>query len=199
MNKKTKTLSINLPAKLLKASAYFQAKNDIRYYLEGVHLNKEGFIEATNGHILLRCSCDEVKELDENIIINIGGGAIPSRAHMAVLTIDIDTMDGRVVFMDGYENMLKKHGVIDGRFLSVVDGTFPDTKKVLKGIIGKPKVVESIGINAEYMSTVGKASKALGCSYPVAEFVFYGKEKPIKAYIKNTYCDAMALIMPCHL
>jgi len=43
---------MKIQTNLLRAASKFQAKDDVRYYLNGIHLNK-GKIEATNGHVAI--------------------------------------------------------------------------------------------------------------------------------------------------
>ncbi len=42
-----------IQSKLIRAALVCAAKNDVRYYLNGLHITPK-YIEATNGHVALR-------------------------------------------------------------------------------------------------------------------------------------------------
>ena len=52
-----------VPADMIKAAQIMQADGDIRYYLNGIYLDKEnGRVCGTNGHYLIVCEDDKFKD-----------------------------------------------------------------------------------------------------------------------------------------
>ena len=58
--------TIELQYKHIRSAALCKAKNDVRFYICGIYVG-DGFIAATNGHILLMCNEPDAKEM--NLII----------------------------------------------------------------------------------------------------------------------------------
>lgn len=186
-----KTLS--LPARLMRAAMHFQAKGDVRYYLNGIHFDPAGFINATNGHILFRAECEEAKELDAPLILGIQG-KIPAKAITANLTISDDNQTGSMWFQDAHGKPIMKLGLKDGRFFEVIDGKFPDVDRVLPK--GDPVPTESFGVNSSYMAIVAEAAKAIGISYPIVKVNLRGENEPLEINLKGPELDATVIIMP---
>lgn len=196
MNEQTKEVvknSFSIPAKLIRAAMIFQARQDVRYYLHGIHINADGHIEATNGHVALRAECEEAKDLEESLIVSING-KIPARAHMAKFTFMDDERDvGLVIFEDGLGRPLRKSSVVDGRSFQRVDGKFPDINRIVPT---EPlKAVEKFCVNASYMAKVAEAAKALGVSFPVVTVNLRGATGVLEVDIKGPEYSAKCLIM----
>lgn len=56
-----KQFSITLPAKIVAAASYCVAVNDMRYYLCGVVIQKDGTVYGTNGHVLFFSKGHQIK------------------------------------------------------------------------------------------------------------------------------------------
>lgn len=157
---------IVLSARVLAAAKVFQAVNDVRFYLNGMHVTKDE-IASTNGSILFRMPhpagiqdgnispkirLDGVTSIDdiEPFIFNIIGN-IPRAAWAAVLFF-IDDKNGFIEYYDGAAKKLDKRS-----FFTVIDGTFPDLDKIISR--HSPKTVSEIGLNPVYLS---KLSKCIG-------------------------------------
>lgn len=187
-----KTFSI--PAKLVRAAMIFQARQDVRYYLNAIHINMDGHIEATNGHIMFRAECEEAKDLGESLIVSISG-KVPARAHTAKFIFMDDERDvGLVIFEDGIGRPIRKTSVVDGRTFERVDGKFPDCGRIVPTDPLKP--VEQFGVNASYIAKVAEAGKALGSGSPVVSIKLRGANEILEIDINSPVYNAKCLIMP---
>lgn len=63
------TTTITIPTEYLRACFDLAPKDDIRYYLNGVYLNNNGYLDVTTGHYAARFECDELKELPESVVL----------------------------------------------------------------------------------------------------------------------------------
>jgi DNA polymerase-3 subunit beta len=183
-----------IPAHHLKAAMIFQAKGDVRYYLNGVYLNKEkGRTEAANGYCLIAINSAEISDIPNSMIIQISG-SIPASAFYADVTM-IDEKCGVIEFRDGAKNPVPKSGTRKRAFFDVIEGKYPDIDKVLPS--KKLKKIEKIAFNPEYMGWAAKASKALGAGYTIAVAKFMGDTESIELEIKGIDDEAKVVVMPC--
>lgn len=182
--------SFELDARQVKAAMRFQAKADVRYYLNGIYLDKEGFIVATDGHRLIVIECDQCKDLKESIIIKIYGKLLVKSRNCKFSFIDensgyITTKDK----LDQETDQILKFKVIYGKF--------PDYKRVIPK--GNPKQISSIGLNIEYLELCSDALKDLGLKVPSCEMVFYGRDKSVLMKVKAPKHKVKMVIMPVRL
>ena len=179
-----------IPARHLKAAMLFQAKNEVRPFMSGIHLNKAaGRIEATNGSCLITLSSEEIKKIPKSMIIRLNG-AVPASAVYAEATI-IDDNFGVFEFSN-MERKIKKKDVFD-----VIDWTFIDVERALpKGDLVK---TEKIGFNPEYIALAGKAASALGSRTSAVVACFRGPENAIELSILGVDDDVRIVVMPCRL
>lgn len=216
--------TISVPAKYLAAAMLFQAKNDVRSYLCGIHLNKDGYIESTNGYILFRVEVPELRDakLKSGMVINIQGGQIPKKAIDAVLEFNGD--QGVIGFterdprhFDPKRMVLHSSG--DGnkrpgkhiswnespvlRAFSVVTKDYPDLDEVIPE--GEFLPTQQIGLNAEYVALAGKARKILnGRSerrWSQIEIGLYGSDRTMAINLdpEKIGPNAFCYLMPCRL
>lgn len=147
---------ITLPAALLRAASHFQAKDDIRYYLNGILIDPAGYIVATNGHIMIRCECEEAKQISKQTIVQIKG-KIPAKAHEAHLLFYAEEEGVISYSAKGYK---QPKAVVDARhFFKVIDGKYPDVDRVIPKTDLEP--VDKISFNGAYAGLVGKAAAEL--------------------------------------
>tara|TARA_R100001244_G_scaffold10085_2_gene12191 strand:- start:2496 stop:3056 length:561 start_codon:yes stop_codon:yes gene_type:complete len=111
---------ITINAKLIRAAMACQAKNDVRYYLTGILIAKNGDIVGTDGHALFR-GTQLWKETDsvisDDLIIRING-TIPIGADTVTFNLAADiptvtTNNGKIFICE------------------VLDGTYPDYTRVI--------------------------------------------------------------------
>lgn len=139
----------------LAAIALFQAKKDIRYYLNGVHITPDG-LEATCGAILARIS--EPTGLDSQSLI------IPS-----------DTVKMILQSTNSKAPIVCVNGVVNNAItITPIDGTFPNTARVISTL---PESQGEAGqFDPELLMQFKKASKLLGnCKIGTFELVHNGK------------------------
>lgn len=184
--------TLKLCAKSVRAAILFAAKNDVRYYLNGILLDHRGYIVATNGHVMIRIENEECKRLSKDQIIGIKGAKIPAKANYLDLISD-SNKGGFVRFSVG-------HGLADiqeARLFEVIDGKYPDIDRVVPTSDLQP--TDKIGINPEYVALVGKAQNELSYSGSCgAEFKFRGPNNAIEVDIDNGI-KAKIIIMTCRL
>lgn len=134
----------------LKAVSLAAAKNDVRYYLNGVMVSN-GELAATNGHMALLIKSESIKSDDEYIIDN-------DTLKMVVTAHKGIKGDNRVEVINGM-TVTGKSGVQ----ITPVDGKFPDVNRV----IPQETSCEIAHFNYEYLLACQKANgDFLGGKYP---------------------------------
>ncbi|EMA5890781.1 hypothetical protein U3Y45_004860, partial [Salmonella enterica] len=73
-----------IQSKLIRAALVCAAKNDVRYYLNGLHITAK-YIEATNGHVALRI--EHGIRTKKNIIVQFEG-PVPAKAETTELVFN---------------------------------------------------------------------------------------------------------------
>lgn len=188
--------AIEVNAGLLRAAMFMQAKNDVRFYLNGVLLHSSGYVVSTNGHCMYKADDEGLKQLESNVIIAIAG-TIPTKAEVARIHF-LDEKEGYITFLDSIGHPLQSRGrpsAAHRRFFDVVEGKYPDIDRVIPASELQP--TESIGVNAEYLGLVGKCAKAMGIRYPAITMNLRGADSVIEAVISGPELTAHAFIMPC--
>lgn len=151
---------------LLRAATKFQAKDDIRYYLNGIHLN-HGKIEATNGHIAIILDSGEENDADK-IISFIG--TIPKKAAKTKLCFNND-FENIAIHYD--KNGLK----IDAQLFNIIDGRFPKVENV------KPKKLKTEtfpALQTEYLAIMHKAFEASARNFVAVKPIHYAKGQAVQ-------------------
>ena len=134
----------------LKAVMFSAAKNDVRYYLNGVMV-RNGEMAATNGHVLLFIKSEKIKSDGEYIIDN-------DTLKMIVTSHKGIKGDNRIEVIDGVVTTGKSKVHI-----TPVDGHFPDVNRV----IPQETSGEIAHFNAEYLLACQKANgEFLDHKYP---------------------------------
>lgn len=151
---------------LLRAATKFQAKNDIRYYLNGIHLN-HGKIEATNGHVAVILDTGEENDADKIISFV---GTIPKKASKTKLCFN-DDFENIAIHYD--HNGLK----IDAQLFNVIDGRFPNVERV------KPKKLKTDkfpALQTEYLALMHKAFEASSKNFVAVKPINYAKGETVQ-------------------
>ncbi len=187
--------AIRLPARLLKAAMNYQAKGDVRYYLNGILVSSSGFISATNGHQLFHAQCEEAKELEEDMIFAILG-KIPAKAVTANIVFSGED-EGYIWFQDGIERPLKKQDVKQCLFFSVIYGKFPDVDRVLPK--GELVPTDQFGINPTYMATIATALRDLGARSEFIKVKLRGNKSSVEISLVTPEHKASVVIMPVRI
>jgi DNA polymerase-3 subunit beta len=135
---------LTLSKEALLSAMIFQAKKDVRYYLNGICFAPDKKLYATDGHRAF-IGEHETEGLKERVIVAIKGPKF-SKFEKA----EIDTESGVIKYIDNVKRQVAL-GLCE-----VVDGKFPDIDRVV------PKdnqPVTSIGFNAGYLADIEKAAK----------------------------------------
>lgn len=191
-------IDIKLPAGMLKAAMLFQGKNGVLFYLKGIYLNKGGYIDATNGHMAIRCQCDEAKNLDESVIIAIQG-TIPASAEFAHIRLHDGDTAGLISFTkceEFYPVKDKSGNHVYLPFVVVRSDQYPDIGRVMPK---EKNSTEKVAFRAEYMKAMTDASKILSRDRwggVVAQFAGKDGSITIKPWGRD---DVTMLMMPMRI
>jgi len=187
----TETSSVKVPAMLLKAAMLNQAKGDVRYYLNGIHIDKEnGRVCGTNGHTLFVGNSELFSNFDESMIISISG-TIPARAINAHF-VNIREGCGYIHFTGNKSAIQASNGAHARCFYDVIEGKFPDVDKLIKE--KELVAVEKIGVNPKYLDLLNKISKCMGSKGSMINF--RGNNESIDFKIMHTDYDCHYIVMP---
>lgn len=153
----------------------FQAKQDVRYYLNGIHLSGNK-IESTDGHTMYRCEASEAsmdcgfigdleKQYPDLIIQEEGAAptkAVRKKSIWVVIEVDqkINSAVIRYIASNGSTLAMQSANIIDGKY--------PDSDKVFskKETDNKTECEFEVGFNAEYLKKVTDAFS--GRKIPIA-------------------------------
>jgi hypothetical protein len=129
----------------LRAANEFRARGDVRYYLNGIRINKN-YIEATNGHTAIRMKSGIRTRLD--VIVDFKG-KIPAAAIKTKL--EFSKGKNTAYHYDGFEQCIAV------QLFDIQDGKFPDFNRVI------PESYELAdkhpSLQAKYMAQIDKAFK----------------------------------------
>lgn len=176
---------MKIKSKLLRGAQMCQAKNDIRYYLNGIHI-KGNYVEATNGHVCVRMTMD--KEVETERIVNIHG-KVPVRAVSSIFEF------GEVEAIVKHYDLLCK--LISVQIVDVIEGNYPDVERVMPADKNK-LAVDEIGLETSYISLFYDMFK---CQ---AKLEFFGVSSavrltPVSKSVNNDYGNPIFVVMPCSL
>ncbi len=170
--------NFKLDARQVRCAMNLQAKNDVRYYLNGLLIG-DGKIVATDGH---RMAVVDSEEADfEPIIIQIRGSLLKSALECEFVFLEEDNGIVRTKGRDGQEQdkVLK---------FCIVEGKFPNWERVVP-TEGKVEASE-VGFNIGYLADIHKAAQDLGNNASIGKLTFFGKPERITGVIEvNTPCN----------
>lgn len=170
---------------LLEGALMFQAKQDVRYYLNGICFMPDGRIAATDGHRAMIASKHENK-LTDNVIISVSKS--PTKRYAYAL---LDTKTGIVTYHDEHEIM------VGAGICSEIDGRFPDIDRVIPT---QTAPAEQIGFNAKYLSDVEKLAKLFNPKFEAVRFELNGNTSAAVANISApTGETAKVIVMPMRI
>jgi DNA polymerase-3 subunit beta len=170
---------------LLEGSLIFQAKQDVRYYLNGICFMPDGRIAATDGHRAMIASKHENK-LKDNVIVSVSKP--PTKRYAYAL---LDTKTGIVTYHDEHEIM------VGAGICSEINGRFPDIDRVIPK---QTAATEQIGFNAKYLADVEKLAKLFNPKYEAVLFELNGNTSAAVANINApTGETAKVIVMPMRI
>ena len=160
---------IELKTAYLKAMLCAAAKEDVRFYLEGVYFvggDSKVLAYSTDGHQLLRWIVLEDYEGDDfSYIVNRRciKDAIKTKYH-----VHLEASTGNLVCAKNEDFR---------RFKGLIDGKYPDVKRAVTGYIEGIKQAKdkNVMLNGSYLMNLGKIGKIVGKHYKV-------KAVPVRLY-----------------
>lgn len=170
---------------LLEGALIFQAKQDVRYYLNGICFMPDGRVAATDGHRAMIASKHENK-IKSNVIVSISKSPTKNYSYAV-----IDTKAKIVTYHNNFDVL------VGAGICSEVDGKFPDIDRVIPK---QTAPAEQIGFNAKYLSDVEKLAKLFSPKYESVRFELNGNANAAVANISApTGETAKVIVMPMRI
>ena len=178
-------MKLKISKLLLEGALMFQAKNEARYYLNGICFMPDGRIASTDGHRAFIGGNHENK-LEENVIVSVSKSPT-KRYDYAVL----DTKTKMVTYHDVFDVL------VGAGICSLIDGRFPDIDRVIPK---QTSPAEQIGFNAKYLADVEKLAKLFNPKYEAVRFELNGNTNAAVANISApTGETAKIVVMPMRI
>lgn len=170
---------------LLEGALIFQAKQDARYYLNGICFMPDGRVAATDGHRAMIASKHENK-IKSNVIVSISKSPTKNYSYAV-----IDTRAKIVTYHNNFDVL------VGAGICSEVGGKFPDIDRVIPK---QTAPAEQIGFNAKYLADVEKLAKLFSPKYESARFELNGNINAAVANISApTGETAKVIVMPMRI
>lgn len=152
-------MKIKISKLLLESALIFQARNDVRYYLNGICFMPDGRIASTDG-LRAFIGGSHGNKLTENVIIKIGKS--PTKRYEYAI---IDTESKIATYHD------EAGAMVGAGICEEIDGRFPDIDRVIPN---KTKAADCIGFNAGYLVDVEKVAKLFNPKFCCVKFELNG-------------------------
>lgn len=170
---------------LLEGALMFHAKQDVRYYLNGICFMPDGRVAATDGHRAMIASKHENK-LTGNVIVSVSKS--PTKRYAYAL---LGTKTGIVTYHDEHEIM------VGTGICSEIDGKYPDIDRIIPN---QTSPTEQIGFNAKYLADVEKLAKLFNPKFESVRFELNGNTSAAVANISApTGETAKVIVMPMRI
>lgn len=158
----------------------FEAKHDVRYFLNGMCFRPDGKVAATDGHTLAISKHDN--EITAPVIVKVH--KLPTRRfHHA----EIDT-ESKIATLMTEEGLRVGLAMCD-----VIDGTYPDVDKVIPKTV---EAVEKIQFNAGYLARIEKCAKLINPKFQGVTMTFDSPIRAAKFEICGIDDEITIIIMP---
>lgn len=178
-------MKLKISKLLLEGALMFQAKNDVRYYLNGICFMPDGRVAATDGHRAFIANKHDNK-ITDNVIVSVSKSPL-KRYSYAVL----DTKTKMVTYHDELDVM------VGSGICELIDGKFPDIDRVIPK---QTAPAEQIGFNAKYLADVEKLAKLFSPKYEGVRFELNGNTSAAVANVSApTGETAKVIVMPMRL
>lgn len=191
--------TINVPVSIIAAAAHAMAKQDIRYYLNGMMIEKSPHggvrVVATNGHhlIAIRSEKATIKQRIKQQYI------IPSKMIQSI--VKSGKKGGNVEFKISSNKSVSAR-IADVTFHdNLIDGRFPDWEKVMPQ---DDSLTGPVDVAPQYIESVIKAHNSLckleeyGRLLTGIEWHMRGPDEPLMAVFGSAFdgISAIAIVMP---
>lgn len=178
-------MKLKISKLLLEGALMFQAKNDVRYYLNGICFMPDGRVAATDGHRAFIANKHDNK-ITDNVIVSVSKSPTKRYDYAA-----LDTKTGIVTYHDDTELM------VGSGICSLIDGRFPDIDRVIPK---ETAPTEQIGFNAKYLADVEKLAKLFNPKFEAVLFELNGNTSAAVANISApTGETAKIVVMPMRI
>lgn len=154
-----------------------KATNDVRYYLNGLCVDSEGFIVATDGHRMFIGKA----ETDQSTFIFSLKVKPPTKFEYVIVEKD----SKQITFFD------KHNSSIQSCSIDIIDGRFPDWRRVSDY---KEVKISAIGLNIHYLNDAAKAAKYFGKDIALIKL----QDSASAVHIELSK-DAFMVIMPARI
>jgi DNA polymerase III sliding clamp (beta) subunit (PCNA family) len=182
---KGEVMKLKISKLLLEGALMFQAKNDVRYYLNGICFMPDGRVAATDGHRAFIANKHDNK-IDDNVIVSVSKS--PTKRYAYAL---LDTKTGIVTYHDEHEMM------VGAGICSEIDGNYPDIDRVIPK---QTAPAEQIGFNAKHLADVEKLAKLFNPKFEAVLFELNGNTSAAVANISApTGETAKVIVMPMRI
>jgi len=143
--------TFTVKANVIRAAQIFQAKNDGRYYLNGVFIGQDGMVAGTNGHAAFVSSHDA--EIDQDYILHISGPIPKSAKEIEFIVVGdrmiVDCKDRHSCTV----KLLAASIIVDAPEYPKINERYPVySDDDIEEFIGRNKLC----IQAKYMANVSK-------------------------------------------
>jgi len=138
-------MQTTIEIKTIKALLHFAAKKDIRYYLQGVHIEQGTtgtYAVATNGHFIAIARIDTHAQTPASVIVGSDHLASAIKGAKGAAMIGADGVRVTITTTAGETTV------------DAIDGRYPDWRRVIRA----PQTGEQAYFNADYLALVQKAA-----------------------------------------
>lgn len=176
---------IKVSKTLLECALLYQAKNDVRYYLNGICFKADGRVVSTDGHRAFIGNSHK-GELKEDVILSIQKP--PTKRY------DYAVIDTKSLIVNFYLDEDLKVGVC---LCELIGGRFPDIDRIIPK---ERQACDAIGFNAKYLASIAPAAKLFNPKFEVITLELNGASSAAVAKLTNPYGEkGMVIIMPAKM
>jgi len=179
-------MQIKVSKTLLECAQLFKAKNDIRYYLNGICFKADGRVCSTNGHMAFIGGKHEGKVKDD-LIISIQKA--PTKRYEYAI---IDTETLVVTYFNDAGAVKVGVGLCE-----LIDGKFPDIDRVIPK---SRQACDIIGFRAEYLARIAPAAKLFNPNWESVTLDLNGSDGSAITKLKSHFGETgLIVVMPMRL
>ena len=187
--------SVTIPVNDLKALNLFSAKKDVRYFLNGLHIDGR-YITATNGHVLMRIKhywpAEQSFVLDSGVIVSNPILMTSRKLPNAILNFSNDCTLLK-------ENWVQSVELIHGdnqnsQKLEIIDGQYPNIERVIPKV-GDLETSNAV-IQGQYFELIGKTAKLLDPKTKAVGCRIVGNKNEAQLVKINGRDDVEIVVMP---
>lgn len=179
-------MQIKVSKTLLECAQLFKAKNDIRYYINGICFKADGRVCSTNGHMAFIGGEHQAK-IKEDVIISIQKS--PTKRYEYAV---IDTKTLVVTYFNDAGDVKVGVGLCE-----LIDGKFPDIDRVIPA---SRQACDTIGFRAEYLAKIAPAAKLFNSNWESVRLELNGSDGAAITKLKSPFGETGSIVvMPMRL